>query len=883
MPINYQQKKNTNTTFGGTDAITVPVGSQAQRSGTEIGQLRYNTDVGLPEFYTASGWSAVAPPPTITTISGVINENTNSTITINGTNFVSGSVVSIEGAAVGGTPRTLTTTFVNSAQLTAATNAGSVNFVGGASFDLKVTNPSGLTASLLTAGNIDRDPAWATSVGNLGTNQERPIPGADITSFTSGSDTFRILAFRAGGGTWTPNFTGTVDVLVVGGGGGGGYQVGGGGGAGGLIYRSGLSVTSGSGINWYVGEGGRGGGWAGQGEPNNGPDNLVATGGQDSYFGSLTAKGGGAGSNHNTGARSGPIGPYDGLGQAGGSGGGGAGDSASRSRAGGTGNQSSQGGESGSFGFGNNGGQGLASSWAGGGGGGAGGAGSNATSNTGGPGGVGRDYSAQFGTTYGQSGFFAGGGGGCSSGESGTAAVAGGNGGGGRGFANNGQALGGGTTGGDGTVNTGGGGGGVRDRYDGSNAYIRAGNGGSGIILVRYNVNLETVPTRFTLSATDPDGGATTYSLASGSLPTGYTLNSSTGVISGYPPAVASDTTYTFGVDATSAGQTVNRSFNIIISRTNDGSKSDRAAASAAAIKSLTGTTINGIYWILVNGVATPVYCDMNRDSGGWMLAMNINTSDNSIVHYTNHDFWESPTKLTSYPSGGGTVSNRPSSNVNDCFIRDYKAIEFGNLWNNFAGTKFMVMVHNNGSYVGYRSWNLNTAVATKFSEFWNGPRTPGNPGSGSVRYYKKITNGTTNSDIGSINSRTPNSYESQDLITNAENGESDLNRLTQVNSGAPSGPNTNHTYSRGDNAGAGFGTLYDRTAGGRPESDAQNWDSGTWTNSGGGRYGSDTLTNDNFSSWGGKAYTTSGAGTGDTYNWNGYTGLDYDFAMFIK
>ena len=41
------------------------------------------------------------------------------------------------------------------------------------------------------------------------------------------------------------------------------------------------------------------------------------------------------------------------------------------------------------------------------------------------------------------------------------------------------------------------------------------------------------VPYSFSLSATDPDGGSITYSIVSGSLPTGITLNSSTGVVSG--------------------------------------------------------------------------------------------------------------------------------------------------------------------------------------------------------------------------------------------------------------------------------------------------------------------------------------------------------------
>lgn len=70
-----------------------------------------------------------------------------------------------------------------------------------------------------------------------------------------------------------------------------------------------------------------------------------------------------------------------------------------------------------------------------------------------------------------------------------------------------------------------------------------------------------------TLSASDPDAGAViTYSVSSGSLPTGTTLNSSTGAISGTPSNVTSDTTYNFVAQATdNAGNNSTRSFNIII------------------------------------------------------------------------------------------------------------------------------------------------------------------------------------------------------------------------------------------------------------------------------------------------------------------------------
>ena len=70
-----------------------------------------------------------------------------------------------------------------------------------------------------------------------------------------------------------------------------------------------------------------------------------------------------------------------------------------------------------------------------------------------------------------------------------------------------------------------------------------------------------------TVSATDPDSGATvTYSVLSGALPTGLSLNSSTGAITGTAPNVGSDTTYNFTLRATdNAGNTSDRAFSMVI------------------------------------------------------------------------------------------------------------------------------------------------------------------------------------------------------------------------------------------------------------------------------------------------------------------------------
>lgn len=67
------------------------------------------------------------------------------------------------------------------------------------------------------------------------------------------------------------------------------------------------------------------------------------------------------------------------------------------------------------------------------------------------------------------------------------------------------------------------------------------------------------------LSASDPESSSLTYSISSGSLPSGLSLNSSTGVISGTAGSVSGDTTYSFTVSATDGSNSISRSFSITI------------------------------------------------------------------------------------------------------------------------------------------------------------------------------------------------------------------------------------------------------------------------------------------------------------------------------
>jgi hypothetical protein len=303
--------------------------------------------------------------------------------------------------------------------------------------------------------NLEDDYISATG-GNVSVITENNTIFA-VHSFTNtATEPFRVSSVS------TVSARNSVQYLIVGGGGGGGFQVGGGGGAGGFLTGN-TTITAQS-YPITVGAGGLGALVT----------NVRSTnGGNSSAFG-FTAFGGGGGASHLASVS---------TALAGGSGGGGSGNSNSQNTPGGAG----------TAGQGNSGGTGLWATWAGGGGGGAGQAGGNGTSTNSGTGGKGGDGLPS--SITGTQRYYAGGGGGSMNNQ--TAAQffsLGGLGGGGRGLADNGVlVLGTGMfTGEDGQPNTGGGGGGVRDVYGtpftNSIFYQRAGNGGSGIVIVRYPI-----------------------------------------------------------------------------------------------------------------------------------------------------------------------------------------------------------------------------------------------------------------------------------------------------------------------------------------------------------------------------------------------------------
>ena len=85
----------------GTGAILVPSGTTAQQPAGVNGMLRYNTETGYMEAYTASGWSVIATPPSITSFDitnvAVVDVDTD-TITVSGSGFDAITNIQLRGA-----------------------------------------------------------------------------------------------------------------------------------------------------------------------------------------------------------------------------------------------------------------------------------------------------------------------------------------------------------------------------------------------------------------------------------------------------------------------------------------------------------------------------------------------------------------------------------------------------------------------------------------------------------------------------------------------------------------------------------------------------------------------------------------------------------------
>ena len=175
--------KNKDTKFTGTTGQRISIGATGTRV-NETGRLRFNTSTNLLEYYTGTLWKSIDAPPTIVSfgVDGVTPSTSqfvdrtlsgNATIVITGSLFSSGATVDFLGSASANISAT-SVTVDNASQITALIPHSSF-LAAQEPYDIKVTNPSGLSAQLDNCLSVDAKPVFATASGSLGS-----IRGGDV-------------------------------------------------------------------------------------------------------------------------------------------------------------------------------------------------------------------------------------------------------------------------------------------------------------------------------------------------------------------------------------------------------------------------------------------------------------------------------------------------------------------------------------------------------------------------------------------------------------------------------------------------------------------------------------------------------------------------------
>jgi hypothetical protein len=347
----------------GTEGTKIALGTTAQRGSTQ-GQYRYNTTTGFFEGYNGTSFVALAPTPTISSVSPTEVASAsggNVDIVIQGTNFDTGTTVKFIGNDA--SEFSASSVAFNSASQITATVAKNSFVNSKEPYDVKVTANSGLTATKDNTINVDNLPTWSTASGGLGGGfegdsysftvsatdadgdtvsyslQSGSLPsGGSLNSSTGAitgthpsvssntTSTFTIRATAGGktsdrqfsiltinpttniytsSGSFTLASPQAVKVYAIGGGGGGGATTNGGtggsgGGGGGMAYKVFSNLAAGS-YSFTVGSGGLGGEHTGN-SSKNGTSGGNTTITLDGT--TLTANGGGGGTGQSSGQSS---------------------------------------------------------------------------------------------------------------------------------------------------------------------------------------------------------------------------------------------------------------------------------------------------------------------------------------------------------------------------------------------------------------------------------------------------------------------------------------------------------------------------------------------------------------------------------------------------
>mgnify|MGYP001216556200 CR=1 FL=1 len=175
---------------GGVGVSTATTTTRNALSNVRPGTLIFNQTTNLLEYYNGTSWTAIDTPPNI---SSVNNTNILETqiaagfdLVITGELFKSGATVKFIGDD-GTTHTSPTVTLNSSTQITARIHSSVSN--ANEPYDVKVTNPSGLSNTLEDAFNVNSKPIWSTAAGSLGTVIEGANANITVAATDPESDT----------------------------------------------------------------------------------------------------------------------------------------------------------------------------------------------------------------------------------------------------------------------------------------------------------------------------------------------------------------------------------------------------------------------------------------------------------------------------------------------------------------------------------------------------------------------------------------------------------------------------------------------------------------------------------------------------------------------
>jgi len=185
-----------------TGALQLPAGTTAERPTAVAGMIRYNSTLGKAEQYDGVSWQAIDSPPTITSVSPDNFDTAGDSITITGSNFSSDcSVTFINNSGSSFAAASLTRT--SSSSLSATVSSSMVSDDDDP-YDVKVTNGSGLAATLENALDFAPEPAFTVASGSLSTIYDSARSSISITTGATSTESDATITYALGSGDSLP-------------------------------------------------------------------------------------------------------------------------------------------------------------------------------------------------------------------------------------------------------------------------------------------------------------------------------------------------------------------------------------------------------------------------------------------------------------------------------------------------------------------------------------------------------------------------------------------------------------------------------------------------------------------------------------------------------